>query len=268
MDTQRPAGRPTLVELLRSSAALLSRCAAQAFAVLALGLVPGALLAAVVFVATGVVSREALNETIRSGDWLRASPLLLAGVVKRLLASLAFVALVFAVEARQAGRPLTTREAYGLAVSRFPAFLWTLALAVLRISGGLLLFVVPGLYLALRYTLAHLSVLLEDLRGKPALDRSASLVSADPLRALGFMLLATLLAVGLNVLCAVLVSVFTGVSAALGAGSVGVVQGQFEALAAELLESMVGAWLVCFSVLLYKDLAGRLPVPGRDRASA
>ena len=241
-------------ELLAGSASLFKESAAQAAAVLAWGLIPGAVLAAASFVATGILSREALNEAIRNGQGWLAAPLLVAGLVKRLLATLAFLALVFAVEARHAGHPLTTREAYGLAVRRFPAFLATAAQAVLRIVGGLVLFVIPGLVLALRYTLAHLAVLLEDRRGKAALDRSSALVNAQPLRALGLLLAATLAALALNFGCALLVSVLTGAARAVGAGVVGVVQGQFEALLAEFLESMVGAWLVCFSVLLYRDL--------------
>lgn len=251
---------PSFSGTLRQSAALFAQTAAQSAAVLAAGLVPGTLVALAAFILTGVVSREALNQLIASGHWARAIPLLLAGLVQRLLSTLAFVALVFAVEARHARRPLSTREAYGFAVERFVPFLYTAALAVLWIGGGLLLFVIPGIVIALRYSLAHLSVLLENLKGRPALARSSALVRAEPARALGFLAGATVLAIGLNVLCAVLVSIFTGVSAAAGAGNVGVLQGQLEAFVAEFLESMVGAWLVGFSILLYRDLTSRHPL--------
>jgi hypothetical protein len=258
MENDRSPG--SLGALGRESAALFRETAAQAAAVLLPALLAGTVLAAAAFLFTGLLSREALNAAISDGQWLRAAPILAAGLLKRLLASLAFVALVFAVEARHAGRPLSTREAYGLAVERFIPFLYTAALAVLRIFGGLLLFVIPGIVLALRYTLAHLAVLLEELRGKPALERSAALVRAEPARALGYLAAATLVAIALNFLCALAVTVFTGLTAALGAGSVGVIQGQFEALLAEFLESMVGAWLVGFSILLYRDLVSRHPL--------
>lgn len=248
-----------LGRMLRESADLFRETAAQAAAVLAIGLVPGALIAGAAFIITGVLSREALDAAIADGQWLRVAPILAAGLVKRLLSSLAFVALVFAVEARHAGRPLSTRESYGFAVERFVPFLYTALLAVLRIGGGLLLLVIPGIVLALRYTLSHLAVLLEELRGKAALDRSAQLVRAEPARALGFLAAATVLAIGVNLVFAVLVSVFTGAAAAAGAGTVGVLQGQLEALLAEFLESLVGAWLVGFSILLYRDLTSRHP---------
>src|SRR5262245_925418 len=106
----------TLAEMASESLALFKESAGQAAGVLAAGLVPGTVIAAAAFIATGILSREALNQAIADGEWLRAAPLLAAGLIKRLLSTLAFVALVFAVEARHAGRPLSTRESYEVAL--------------------------------------------------------------------------------------------------------------------------------------------------------
>jgi hypothetical protein len=249
--------RPTLGELLADSGALFRDGAAQSAVVLAAGLVPGAALAAAAFVFTGVTSREALEETIRDGRWLDAAPLFAAGIAKSLLAALAFAALVLSVEGRESGRPLTAREAYEGAARRFLPLVAAGGRAVLRIAGGLLLLVVPGLLLALRYSFFHLAVLVDGLDGREALERSAALVSSEPRRALAFLACATLAAAALNALCALVVATATGGASALGAGSVGVLQGQLEALLSELLQGLVGAWLVGFSVLLYRDLASR-----------
>jgi hypothetical protein len=246
--------RPTLSELFASSGALFKEGAGQSAAVLAAGLVPGALIAAAAFVGTGILSRESLSTLIQDGRWTEAAPLFAAGLIKKLLAFLAFAALVLSLEAREAGRPITTGEAYAAAWKRLPALAASAALAALAIAGGMLLLIVPGVILALRYTFVHLAVLVEERGGRDALRRSSQLVRAQPRRALGYLLAATVLAVLLNVAAAFAVALTTGGAAALGPGEVGVLQGQAEALLSELTQSVVGAWLAGFSILLYRDL--------------
>ena len=146
-----------------------------------------------------------------------------------------------------------------MAAGRFVAFLLTAVRAVAWILAGLLLLIVPGIVLALRYSLAHLAVLLEPCSGACALARSQELVSAEPKRAIGFMAAATAAALTLNLVVAVLVAALMGVAQALGAGPVGAVAGQLQALLSELLGGLLGAWLIGFTVLLYRDLAGRHP---------
>jgi hypothetical protein len=249
------SARPTLAELFSDSGALFKEGLGQSAAVLAAGLVPGAVLAGAAFVGTGILSREALQTMISDGRWVQALPLFAAGAAKSLLAGLAFAALVLSLEARVAGRPLSTPQAYAAALRLFPSLLWAGARAALMIAGGMLLLLVPGLLLALRYTFVHLAVLLEGRRGRAALARSSYLVGAEPARALGFFVSAFIVAAVLNAFCAFIVALATGGAAMLGPGEVGVVQGQLEALISELAQSMVGAWLAGFSVLLYRDLA-------------
>lgn len=249
--------RPTLARLFSASGTLFRETAAQSAVILAAGLVPGAFLAAAAFVYTGVLTRDALNDMIQDGRWLQALPLFAAGMLKDGLGLLAFAALVLSVDAAEAGRPLSTPQAYAQAARRFGALLAAGLRALLSIAVGMLMLFVPGVRRALNYTYVHLSVLVEGRAGNDALERSAQLVKSAPKRALGYLALATLAAGLLNALFAYLVALATGGAAALGAGEVGVVQGQLESLFTELGQSIVGAWLVGFSILLYRDLAAQ-----------
>lgn len=61
--------------------------------------------------------------------------------------------------------------------------------AALRVFGGLLLLIVPGLVLAVRYILVSPVVILERIAYGPALQRSKQLVSANGWRVVGGLLL-------------------------------------------------------------------------------
>ena len=81
-------------------------------------------------------------------------------------------------------KPLDLRPALGLLLRRWRPFLKTSVLAAFRITLGLILFVVPGFLLAMRYSLWAPVVLMEGLEGRDALrrarvlrDRSRSLIA-------------------------------------------------------------------------------------------
>jgi hypothetical protein len=249
--------RPTLRRLFASSGDLFLSGAGQSAAILAAALVPASLLMAAAYWATGLTSQLKVNEAIQNGEWLRPLPLIAAGAIRSLAGTLAYVALVFAADARRAGAPLAFRDAYGFAVERFVAFLLTALRAMAWICGGLLLLVVPGVVLALRYSLAHMAVVLESERGAAALARSSELVRAEPRRALGFMAAAVAVALLLDLGLAFSAALGMGLIEAATGASPGAVEAQFQALVSELGSGLLGAWLIGFSILLYRDLASR-----------
>lgn len=76
------------------------------------------------------------------------------------------------------GRPASWTEAFSWlrARSLFPAVLLVLALQLLAALGGLMLLVIPGIYLAVIFMLVVPARVLGDHRGRDALSASASIV--------------------------------------------------------------------------------------------
>jgi hypothetical protein len=74
-------------------------------------------------------------------------------------------------------RPVELRTAFALLKRRWRPFLKTSLLMTLRILGGLLLFVIPGIVIYFRYTLYAPVVLIEGLEGKAARIRARQLAS-------------------------------------------------------------------------------------------
>jgi len=244
----------SLSELLAQSASLWKKSAAQAVALVAVLAVPAALLVAAALAATGLLSQESLNEAVRAGRWTLALPVLAAGLVQRLALTLGYAAVVFAVDARRAGKPLPLTEALGFAVERLIPLLLAMLRAAAWILGGLILLIIPGLVIAARYAYVHLAVLLEGRNGGDALRRSAALVDADPVRAVGFLAVAFVLSGALTFSAFLLVSAAASVARPIAA-SVGAIEGQLEMVLYELVSAVIGAWLTAFGVLLYRDLA-------------
>jgi len=251
-------GPAALRRLLRDSGALWRDSAAQALAVMACAAVPASLLLGGALAATGLTTQAALNEAIRAGQWRLAVPVLAAGLVQRLAITLAYAAMVFAVEAKRVGRALPLGEAFGYAAERFVPLLLALLRAALWIAGGLVLLVIPGLILAVRYAYVHLAVLLDGANGGDALRRSARLVDAEPRRAAGYLLVAILAAAALSFIAILVVSTACALPRAIAAEP-GAVEGQLEILLSQLVSGLVGAWLTSFAILLYRDLGSRHP---------
>lgn len=247
-----------LSELLRRSARLWLEGAPQALALLAAAAVPAAVLVALALAAGGLTTQSALNAAIEAGQWSRALPALAAGLVQRLALTLAYAAMVFSFDARRAGRPLPFSEVYGFAVERFVPLVLALLRAAAWILGGLALFLVPGIVLGARYSFVHLATLLESRSGAAALDRSAELVDAQPLRAVGSLLVAAALSTAAAVELVLAVSAVAA-AARGGAAEPGAIEGAFEVLLSQLTTGLVGAWLTCFGVLLYRELSSARP---------
>lgn len=247
----------TPTALFSASWRLFAPGAGQSAIIVASALLPASLLMALSYWVTGLTTQEAVNLAAREGSWARALVVIFAGLVARLAAVLSYAALVYATDARRAGRPLTPREAYGFAAERFLPFLMTVALALLWICAGLLFFVIPGLLYAARYAFAHLACLLEPLQGKAALRRSHDLVRSDYKRALGLLTAGTLVSVALDFSFSAVVSVVMGLAEGLGAQPPGLPGGLIQRFIVELFGGLVGAWLVAYSLLLYRSLAER-----------
>ncbi|MDE2040376.1 MAG: hypothetical protein KGO96_12895 [Elusimicrobia bacterium] len=261
----KPGPAPSFGVLSRDGATLLRGAIAQTAAILAAGLLPGAAAAILAYASTGIDSQSALNAAIHENSRLAIATVLAAGLFQKALAALALLALVPALGERDAGRSLSTRQAYRLAWRRLPPLLRTLAQALWRVLAGLIPLLLPGLRLALRYSLAHLAVLLEGLEGRSALERSAALLERRLWRAIACLAAALLATMVLNAACALAAAAFIAPARSLLGGGGSAIQGQLEVLAVELPQGFAAAWLAAFSIRLYRDLARADPSQAAGR---
>lgn len=74
-------------------------------------------------------------------------------------------------------RPVKLREAFAVMRKRWRPFLKTLINVTLRVFIGLILFVIPGMVMWMRYSLYAPVVLIEGLQGKAAMKRARALAS-------------------------------------------------------------------------------------------
>lgn len=91
-------------------------------------------------------------------------------------------------------RPVSLGEALSFALGRFPALLGTSFLAGLGMMLGFVLCFLPGIYLAIVWSLVNQVVVMENLSGSPALTRSRDLVVSSSGRVLGIIFFVVIIA--------------------------------------------------------------------------
>ena len=113
-----------------------------------------------------------------------AIPLMVVTVIYVLLFSfivnpLTQAAIIRAISREYLGNPTTTGESFKFAFKRLGALIITSIYAGLLIFLGLMLCIIPGIYLAFRYWLATYSVVIEETSGGAALKRSGVLMKGN-----------------------------------------------------------------------------------------
>lgn len=117
------------------------------------------------------------------------------GLIVAMLASLLATAACFLVIAdAYLGRPVDWRASVSYAGHRLHSVIWVSILAGLVTVGGLVLCVIPGIWLAILFTVAVPALLTEDLRGRKALGRSKALVTGRWWPTLAIVVLSTIFA--------------------------------------------------------------------------
>jgi hypothetical protein len=227
--------------LLVDSGRLLLDTPGLYLALIAAGMVPALLLA--LFVPASA-SKEAFNAAWNAGDMGSVTAVAFGSLATRVLDSFLGVAAILALAARDEGRSPDLPGSLSEAARRFWPYLTTGLLALVFILGGTVLFIIPGLILALRYSLIPYAVLVEGREGRAALDRSSALCRARPAKIYGSLLggaLAIVIAAGAATLVSGLVTVFLPAAA--------------DQVVAKAVDGAAGLWLAGFAVLLYKDVA-------------
>lgn len=92
------------------------------------------------------------------------------------------MALITAAHRTTEGEVPTVGESYALSLGLVTQFLWTGLLYVVIVIAGLVLLIVPGIVMAIRYFAAPYLVILEQTSGRRALSRSKELSQGRKLR--------------------------------------------------------------------------------------
>jgi hypothetical protein len=190
--------------------------------------------------------------TLSVGDWLTTAVFVLLTVVSYS---------VVLAGTHQAARSETVSVGAALreGVSRSPALLGVIFLGILAIWIGLLLLIVPGIYLMIVFYLAFLLPVVERMGAVASLSRAGALVKGAWWRTAGLMTVVSLILIAL----AVAVSLIVG----LGAVAVGGMQSLGRqtpgiTMAAALVMAPLLPLGFCLTYAVYTDL--RLRRDGRD----
>lgn len=114
-----------------------------------------------------------LHHVKEGGGWLVLVPALVFAMLAQFLV---VGALIVATTDAYLGRTISVRAAYARAFDQVGSLLWAGSLFALGVAGGLVLLLIPGFYLLLRWALWTPALFVEGRRGGEALARSAQLV--------------------------------------------------------------------------------------------
>lgn len=139
------------------------------------------------------------GSTMSSGETVAIIALVLGITAAFFIIGLIISALVngmitYAAYKTSKGEPTTIAEAFRETKKRFGAIYYATVVSALKVLGGLLLFIVPGIRASLRYQMVVFPIFDEDLRGKQALQRIKFLTKDHLLEMFGIMTVANLLA--------------------------------------------------------------------------
>ena len=127
------------------------------------------------------------NVTMLVGSALMVALLLMLGT------TIVFAAVTYAIGQVYLDRQVTHGEALGHVMQRILPLLGSSILYLLFVTLGLLLLILPGIYLMLGYMLLWPVMLVEDVFGMRALRRSRELMRGRMLRGFGVIVVATLI---------------------------------------------------------------------------
>jgi hypothetical protein len=170
----------------------------------------------------------------------------IAGLVAALAGILMYLvltgAITRAVAAEVAGEDPSVEQSYRFGFHRIWSVLLVSVLVGLAIIGGLILFVIPGIYIGVRLAVSIEALVVEGRRGTQAMGRSWGLVGGHWWHAFGTLLVATLLTAIVN---AVITAPF------------GNTNWFVQAVAAAVATVITLPYGVLVGVLLYLDLRAR-----------
>ncbi|MES3152474.1 hypothetical protein [Sphingomonas faeni] len=209
----------------------------------------------------------AVFDNIRAGSYALAG---LYGIVVGLLWLIASGALVQATVAHDEGRPANPREMLRVGVSRCLPLFAVYMLFTLGISAGMMFLVVPGIMLAVMWSVSLPAIVAERPGVFGAFGRSRALTKGARWHVFGILLLAFVIYL--------LVSMAVGVASVAGYGSLGALTGGGQvrmpiptqpSLVFQLLQSIVSTvvltWFTTVGASLFIELRDWKEGPDADR---
>jgi membrane-anchored glycerophosphoryl diester phosphodiesterase (GDPDase) len=179
---------------------------------------------------------------VSTSFWAVATASLLAAVIGLLLYQVLTGAITRAVAAELVGEDPGVEQSYRFGFARLGAILVVSILVGLATLAGLIVFIIPGIYIGVRLAVSMQALVVEGRRGTEAMRRSWALVRGHWWRACFTLLVAALITAVVNAV----------ITAPFGAGA-WFVQG-VAAAAATIVTLPYGALV---GVLLYLDLRAR-----------
>lgn len=240
-------------DIISASVNLYRENAASLWRLVAVVVVPVQVLSALVIAATArPVVESAAGGSIRvsaGGLGTALGGILVASILTGLAAQLATASAFKAVSDAYAGRRTEWQESLRYAFERFGALIVLLIMAFIGIAVGVLLCIIPGVWLGISWVVAVPVLLIEGRTGYPALKRSMDLVKPRWWSVFGVVLLGTLL---VSVAGGIVSGLFGAIVRVLSSGTV-----------ASLLSNAVGQsissvlttpFFAALVVVLYYDL--------------
>ena len=182
------------------------------------------------------------NGVVETATWAVG----IAGLVAALAAVVMFLvltgAITRAVAAEVAGEDPSVEQSYRFGFHRFWSVLLVSVLVGLAIIGGLILFIIPGIYIGVRLAVSIEALVVEGRRGRQAMGRSWELVGGHWWHAFGTLVVGGLL---------------TGVVNAVITAPFGNAGWFVQAVAAAVATVVTLPYGVLVGVLLYLDLRAR-----------
>jgi hypothetical protein len=193
------------------------------------------------------------QEVVSTSLWVVGVSALLAGVVALLLYQVLTGAITRAIAAEVAGEELGVDQSYRFGFARLGSILLVSILVGLATLGGLILLIIPGIYIGVRLAVSIEALVVEGKKGTEAMRRSWDLVGGHWWHAFGTLLVAALI-VGL--VSNLITTLFNGMS--------WFIQG----LAAAVATVVTMPYGALIGVLLYLDLRARKEQLDLDRLKA
>jgi hypothetical protein len=182
------------------------------------------------------------NGVVETATWSVGIAGLLAALAGILMYLVLTGAITRAVAAEVAGEDPSVEQSYRFGFHRLGSVLLVSVLVGLAIIGGLILFVIPGIYVGVRLCVSIEALVVEGRRGTEALGRSWSLVGGHWWHAFFTLLVAALL---------------TGIVNAVITAPFGATNWFVQGVAAAVATVVTLPYGVLVGVLLYLDLRAR-----------
>ncbi len=245
---------PGVGDVLTAATAVTLDNAGLLFGLWAVCHLPTQVLGFVVGVSTGLQDKEALKNAISSGDYGVLASLAAVGLVGLVLGLLGYASTIILAAKSFRGQAAALSDLLLEGAGRMLAVVAVSLLVGIGIGFGTLLFILPGIYLVVRWSLAVCGTCVDGLGPIQSMKRGWALTGGRFWDVLVFML--ALFAVGMAAAVALMAAGFVLGLAGAAAGAAG---RALAGLIVNLCQFMVSAWGSMCLTKFYLELSARTP---------